>query len=87
MKSATLPSFWECYARLDETTKRRVRKAYRLWEENPFHPSLHFECINQEENVWSVRVTRGYRAIGVFEGDTVTWFWIGRHDAYERFFS
>jgi hypothetical protein len=22
-----------------------------------------------------------------FEGDTVTWFWIGRHDSYERFFS
>jgi hypothetical protein len=34
-----------------------------------------------------VRITRGYRAVGILEGDTVTWFWIGRHDAYERFFS
>lgn len=87
MKSSTLPSFWSVYARLDETIKRSARKAYCLWAENPFHPSLHFECINREENIWSVRVTRGYRAIGVFEGDTVTWFWIGRHDDYERFFS
>nr|MBI2904526.1 hypothetical protein [Chloroflexota bacterium] len=86
MNSATLPSFWSAYARLDASIKRSARKAYRLWAENPFHPSLHFECINREENVWSVRVTRGYRAIGVFEGDTVTWFWIGRHDTYERFF-
>jgi len=87
MKSATLPSFWSTYARLDANVRRSARKAYRLWAKNPFHPSLHFECINREESIWSVRVTRGYRAIGVFEGDTVTWFWIGRHDTYERFFS
>ncbi len=87
MKSATLPSFWEAYARLDENIKRQARKAFRLWAQNPFHPSLRFKCINSEENIWSVRITRGYRAIGVLEGDTVTWFWIGHHDDYERFFS
>jgi hypothetical protein len=32
-------------------------------------------------------VTMGYRALGVWDGDTVTWFWIGGHDVYERFFS
>jgi len=87
MKSATLPSFWSAYERLDENTKRGARKAYRLFDENPYHPSLRFECINREENLWSVRITRGYRAVGIFEGDTVTWFWVGRHDAYEHFFS
>lgn len=87
MNSVTLPTFWSAYSGLDETIRRSARKAHRLWAENPYHPSLHFECINREENIWSVRVTRGYRAIGIFEGDTVTWFWIGRHDTYERFFS
>lgn len=87
MKSATLPSFWTTYGALDEDIKRQARKAYRLWAENPFHPSLHFKCINREENVWSVRITRRYRAVGILEGDTVTWFWIGRHDDYEHFFS
>jgi hypothetical protein len=29
MKSATLPSFWAAYARLDEDTKRNARKVYR----------------------------------------------------------
>ncbi|RME13361.1 MAG: hypothetical protein D6802_01685 [Ardenticatenia bacterium] len=87
MRSATLPSFWEAYASLDESVKRRAKKAFQLWEQNPFHPSLHFKCINREENIWSVRITRGYRAVGVLEGDTVTWFWIGHHDDYERFFS
>lgn len=87
MKSATLSSFWAAYKPLDEDVKRRAQKAYRLWAQNPFHPSLRFKCINREENIWSVRITRGYRAIGVLEGNTVTWFWIGRHEDYERFFS
>ena len=85
MKSAALPSFWKAYEALDESIKRRARKAFRLWEENPYHPSPHFKCVDPEENVWSVRVTRGYRALGIMESDTVTWFWIGRHDDYERF--
>jgi hypothetical protein len=69
MNSATLPSFWRAYEVLDEEIKRRARRAYRLWAQNPFHPSLRFKCINR------------------LEGDTVTWFWVGSHDDYERFFS
>jgi len=61
--------------------------AFQLWAQNPFHPSLRFKCINREENIWSVRITRGYRAVGLLEGDTVTWYWAGQHDDYERFFS
>ena len=86
MRSATLPSFWDAYRSLQETVRVRARKAYRLWVENPFHPSLHFKCINPAESIWSVRVTRGYRALGALEGDTVTWFWVGSHDEYERYF-
>lgn len=86
MKSETLPSFWEHYAKLDKRTKNQARKAYLLWKENSFHPSLHFKCINSEENIWSVRISKGYRAIGVLDNDTVTWFWIGDHDDYEKYF-
>lgn len=86
MKSNTVPSFWDAYASLNEPTRRAAQKAYRLWQENPYHPSLHFKCVNQEESIWSVRVTLGYRAVGILEGDTVTWFWMGSHDDYERFF-
>lgn len=87
MKSAVLPSFWVEYRQLNDNVRESARKAYRLWVNNPFHPSLHFKCINSQEDIWSVRVTRGYRALGVLEGDTVTWFWIGSHDDYEQFFS
>jgi hypothetical protein len=86
MKSNVLPSFWAEYQNLSYQIKQSTKKAYRLWAENPFYPSLHFKCINSEEGIWSVRVTKGYRAVGVLEGDTVTWFWIGSHDNYENFF-
>jgi len=32
----------------------------------------------------SVRIDRNYRALGYIEGDTVYWYWIGRHDDYDR---
>lgn len=87
MKSATLPSFWDNYQSLNLKIRQQAKKTYLLWKDNPFHPSLHLKCINSQENIWSVRITKNYRAIGIFEGDTVTWFWIGSHDEYERFFS
>jgi hypothetical protein len=86
MKSAALPSFWESYQALDKKVQERARKAFELWMENPFHPSLHFKCINSEEDIWSVRITINYRALGILDGDTVTWFWIGSHKDYERQF-
>lgn len=86
MKSEVLPSFWKAYSKLTEETKENAKKAYKLWDENPFHPSLHFKCINRQERIWSVRISRSYRAIGVMDGETVTWFWIGNHDNYEKFF-
>lgn len=87
MKSEVLSSFWEAYRLLEEDIRQRARKAYKLWIENPFHPSLHFKCVNTSEEIWSVRITHGYRALGVLEKDTVTWFWIGKHDDYLRQFS
>lgn len=87
MKSQTLESFWDTYRDLEKDIRVSTRKAYRLWSENPFHPSLHFKCINREESIWSVRITLAYRALGILDADTVTWFWIGHHEGYERFFS
>jgi len=87
VNSETLPAFWAAYARLSEPHRQGARKAFSLWAENPFHPSLHFKCVNRDEDIWSVRISRGNRALGILENDTVTWFWVGSHDDYERSFS
>jgi len=84
VRSKTLPAFWAAYARLSEPERQGARKAFSLWAGNPFHPSLRFKCVNREEDLWSVRISRGYRALGILEKETVTWIWVGSHDDYER---
>lgn len=84
MKSKTLPSFWKAYERLGKDIKKQARKSYEIWRKNPFHPLLNFKCVNQEESVWSLRISRGYRALCLFDGDLVVWFWVGSHDEYEK---
>jgi len=58
--------------------------AYQLWKADPDHPSLHFKRVDEEEPIYSARVTEDYRVLGLLEGDTVIWYWIGRHEEYER---
>ena len=55
-------------------------KQYRLWLNDPSHPSLQFKKV---QNFWSCRITDSYRALAVIDGDTAVWFWIGSHPEYE----
>ena len=84
MKSRATPRFWAAYRGLPAEVQETARKAYRIFLENPQHPSLQFKKIHSREPVYSVRVGRGYRAVGLLEHDEVTWFWIGSHAAYDR---
>ena len=79
MRSQTTASFWVEYQSLPENINKGARKAYRLWLQNPFHPSLHFKCINFKGHIWSLRISLGYRALGIYESDTVIWFWVIHH--------
>ena len=81
MKSSTTPDFWTAYAALPPEIKLRAIVVYRLWQENPRHPSLRFKKTGA---VWSIRIGRGYRAMALVENEIVYWFWIGSHDDYER---
>ncbi len=84
MKSRATPRFWKCYECLPRRVQRRARMAYQLWKANPDHPSLHFKRVDEEEPIYSAPVTEDYRVLGLLEGDTVIWYWIGRHEEYER---
>ncbi len=82
MKSWTTADFWQGYAQLSPEMKVQARKAYRLWQQNALHPSLHFKKVGK--NLWSARVSGGYRALALKKGDDYYWIWIGDHDEYER---
>lgn len=84
MKSKAAPRFWNLYNRLPLAIQQRARKAYQLWKTNPTAPSLHFKRVSKEEPIYSIRIGEDYRALGLLEGDTIVWFWIGKHDEYER---
>jgi len=84
IESRTTRAFRTAFAQLPEEIRSQARRSYRLFRENPRHPSLRFKSVEQVENVYSVRIGLGYRALGVLEGSTVTWFWIGPHSEYDR---
>lgn len=84
MKSRATPRFWASYRGLPIKIKEAARKAYRLFREDAGHPSLQFKKVHDREPLYSVRVTLGYRALGLLEGDEITWFWIGTHAEYDR---
>lgn len=84
MNSYTEPRFWRFYDRLPAGIQRQADAAYQIWRRNPYHPSLQFKCVDVQASIYSVRVGRGYRALGHRSGDTVIWFWIGDHDEYDR---
>jgi hypothetical protein len=70
------------FTELPPETREAARKAYRLWLSDPRHPSLHFKPIRAD--IWSVRITLNYRAVGVLRSGAIYWHWIGRHEEYER---
>jgi hypothetical protein len=82
MKSFATADFWQAYAELSPDMKEQARKAYKLWRENPLHPSLHFKKVGKK--LWYARIGGGYRALALKEGDDYYWLWIGEHDEYDR---
>jgi hypothetical protein len=82
-KSKALPEFWDMFKKLPPDVQCRAHKAYALWRETPGAGSLHFKRVNNNEPIYSFRISKGYRALGLYEDDTVHWYFIGNHDQYE----
>lgn len=83
MKSQTTEKFRLLVAAAAPERQARIRSAYRLWRENPAHPSLRFKKVHPRLPIYSARVDLDWRAVGVLEGGTVVWFWVGPHREYE----
>jgi hypothetical protein len=86
MKSEVTRRFRKLYELLPKRVQLEARYVYRLWRQNPYHPSLHFKQVGTllGTPVYSVRIGRKWRALGSLEGNTVEWFWIGSHEAYNQ---
>ena len=87
MISYTTERFRKTYRRLPEQVREQAREAYRLFRQNPYHPSLRFKQVPPARPIFSARISRDYRVVGVREEDTIIWFWIGSHAEYDKLIS
>ena len=87
MISKVRPSFWRAHERLAPSVKARARLAYQLFAQNPDHPSLRFKRLQGSGDIWSVRINDQDRAVGVRNGNTIEWIWIGTHNEFDNLFS
>jgi hypothetical protein len=84
LKHFTSPDFWHLFSRLPPEIQKLARENYELLRHDPRHPSLR---LKKARGYWSVRVGRGYRALGRDMDSGILWGWIGRHDAYMKILS
>jgi hypothetical protein len=82
VKHFTHPKFWAAYDASPAGIRAVADKNYALLAANSSHPSLHLKRVGR---YWSDRAGVGYRALAVEADDGLVWFWIGPHDAYEKF--
>ena len=84
MRSYLTDEFIACFRQLPSRIQNLARKNYRLWKQNPSHPSLQFKRVGKRKPVYSIRVGLGWRALGLNTDDTIIWFWIGSHAEYNE---
>lgn len=84
MKSSVTKTFRKRLRDLPASVQEQAAKAYALWREDPYHPSLQFKRVSQKQPIYSVRVSISYRVLGLLESDHIYWYWIGAHDEYDE---
>jgi hypothetical protein len=75
-------AFWQFVYALPPAIQELARAKFVLWQNEPFHPSLHFKELRP--TLWSVRINDNYRALAVRKANIVAWFWIGTHAEYDN---
>ena len=84
MKSSITEEFRDAFARLPKNVQRQARKAYRIFQDTQNNPALHFKKIHTLREIYSIRITQNYRALGTIKDDEIIWFWIGSHAEYDK---
>ena len=61
MKSSVTKTFRKQLSTLPVSVQEQVAKAYALWQEDQYHPSLQFKRVSQRQPIYSARVSLNYR--------------------------
>lgn len=84
MRSVATRRFWNLFYALPDDIQELAVKNYKLWRQDPNHPSLHFRRLKGSEDRFTIRIGTHYRALGRLSSGTVTWVWIGTHSEYDK---
>ena len=87
MKSRRTTRFKSLIEQLPADAQQSARRAYVLFERDPAHPSLQFKRLRAGRQTYSIRIGRGYRALGIGFDEILVWYWIGPHAEYDRLIS
>ena len=87
MISHATDGFWKLHDALPAKIQRQVKSAYQKFQQNPAHLSLQFKQIHQTKPIYSVRINRDYRVVGIKDGNEIIWFWVGSHSDYDKLLS
>ncbi|MBX3178346.1 MAG: hypothetical protein KF886_13380 [Candidatus Hydrogenedentes bacterium] len=83
MNSHVTAEFRRLFMNLPNEVRQRARHSYLLWKENPAHPGVQFKRVHRRQPIYSVRIGIDWRAVGLRQGETIIWFWIGSHAEYD----
>ncbi len=84
MQSSVTRAFRQALNTLPIAVQEQAQKAYILWMQDSYHPSLQFKRVQPKPPIYSVRISLNYRALGLLDGERIYWYWIGTHDEYEQ---
>jgi hypothetical protein len=78
------PDFRKCFRGLPKEIKIKAKQKYKDWKNNPNDPLLKFKSVHPKFPLWSVSISYHWRALGLRDGNTISWFWIGSHEDYNK---
>ena len=92
-KNVRTAGYMRMLGKLPGNIQELASKAYRVFLVDPYHPSLSNHELadsrvgRHRKGSRAVAITRRYRAIYVYDGqtDTNVWYWIGSHEDYNNF--
>ena len=67
MESKTAEKFRALLSTTPQSIQLKAKACYRLWFQNPDHPSLRFKKVHQTLPIYSVRINLNWRSVGAIQ--------------------
>lgn len=84
MTSHTTLDFRRDLMALPRDVRRQAKLAFQQFMADSSHPGLHFKKLPPHADIWSVRISASYRAMGKRRGEEIVWFFVGSHADYDK---